>query len=35
MLKINNKQTSGEIEKLLIIKVIKEKILQNKKKINE
>ena len=35
ILKIKNKQISGEIVKLLILKIIKEKKLQNKKKINE
>ena len=35
ILKISNKQINGEIVKLLIAKVIKEKILQNKKKIKE
>tara|TARA_B100000035_G_scaffold21391_1_gene16911 strand:- start:271 stop:432 length:162 start_codon:yes stop_codon:yes gene_type:complete len=34
-LKINNKQINGEIVKLIKIKVIKEKKLQNKKKIKE
>jgi hypothetical protein len=34
-LKINNKQINGEIVKLLITKVTKEKILQNKKNIKE
>ena len=32
---INNKQINGEIAKSLITKVIKEKMLQNKKKIKE
>ena len=32
ILKINNKQINGEIVKSLIIKAIKEKTLQNKKK---
>ena len=35
ILKMSNKQINGEIVKSLIINVNKEKILQNKKKINE
>ena len=35
ILKIKNKQINGETVKLLNLKVIKEKTLQNKKKIKE
>tara|TARA_B100000965_G_scaffold205866_1_gene171894 strand:+ start:80 stop:187 length:108 start_codon:yes stop_codon:yes gene_type:complete len=35
MLKIKNKQISGEIKELANLNIIKEKILQIKKKINE
>ena len=35
ILKINSKQINGDIVKLLEIKDIKEKMLQNKKKIKE
>ena len=35
LFKINNKQINGDTVKLLVTKVIKEKMLQNKKKINE
>ena len=35
ILKIKNKQTNGEILKLLILKVTNEKTLQSKKKMKE